>query len=240
MSEVLRLVQERQSTRTPYDPGHPVANKDLRQILEAGRWAPTPHNMQNFAIIVVDDEKLLKSLGNIGYPISNSFIDENYQNLSFSEEELLGKKVGLLGTFFPPALRIPGVKLDETTYEEVRSLWGRAIETSPVLGVMVYNPKKRAPDSEGDFLGIIGLGCVLENMWLMAHSLGISFQVMSIFNRDPAEKEVKRVLDIPEYLKIAFGFRLGYALLTPTKYLRVRREVEDFTHHNQFGNKSFD
>jgi nitroreductase len=240
MLEVLRLIQERQSTRTPFDPGRPVANKDLRQILEAGRWAPTPHNMQNFEIIVIDDKKLLKSLGNIRYPISNSFIEENYQNLSFSEEELLRKKVGLLGTFFPPALRTPGVKLDEATYEELRSLWRRAIEASPVLGVVVYNPKRGAPDSEGDFLGIIGLGCVLENMWLMAHSLGISFQVMSILNRDPAEKEVKRVLDIPEYLKIAFGFRLGFALFTPAKYPRVRREVEDFTHHNQFGNRSLD
>jgi len=183
MLEVLRLIKERQSTRTPFDPGRPVANKDLRQILEAGRWAPTPHNMQNFEIIVVDDKKLLESLGNIKYPISNSFVEENYQNLSFSEEELLRKKAWLLGTFFPPALRTPGVKMDEATCEEVCSLWGRTIKTSPVLGVVVYNPKKRAPDSEGDFLGIIGLGCVLENMWLMAHSLGISLQIMSILNR---------------------------------------------------------
>jgi nitroreductase len=240
MLEVLRLVQERQSVRALFDSGRPVSNKDLMQILEAGRWAPTPHNMQNFEIIVVDDKKLLESLGNIKYPISNSFIEENCQNLSFSEEELLRKKVGLLGTFFPPALRTPGVKLDEATYEEVRSWWGRTIQTGPILGVVAYDPKKRAPDSEGDFLGIIGLGCVLENMWLTAHSLGISFQVMSILNRNLAEEEVKRILNIPKYLKIAFGFRLGYALLTPTKYLRVRREVEDFTHHNQFGNKSFD
>jgi len=240
MLGLLKLLKERQSTRTPFDPGRPVANKDLRQILEAGRWAPTPHNMQNFEIIVVDDKMLLESLGKIKYPISHSFIEENYQNLSFSEEELLIKKAGLLGTFFPPALRTLGVKMDEATYEEVRSLWGRAIQTGPVLGVVVYNPKRRAPDSEGDFLGIIGLGCVLENMWLMAHSLGISLQVMSILNREPAEKEVKRVLDIPEYLKIAFGFRLGYVLPTPAKYLRVRRGIEDFTHHNRFGNKSLD
>ena len=118
--------------------------------------------------------------------------------------------------------------------------WGKAIQTGPVLVVIVYNPQKRAPDSEGDFLGIIGLGCVLENMWLMAYSLGISCQVMSILNREPAEKEVKRILDIPEYLTIAFGLRMGYALPTPTKYLRVRREVEEFTHHNRFGNKSLD
>jgi len=101
MIEILKLIQERQSVRPLYDSGHPIAKQDLRQILEAGRWAPTPHNMQNFEITVVDDKKLLKSLGNIKYPISDRFIKENYQNLSFSEEELLRKKVGLLGTFFP-------------------------------------------------------------------------------------------------------------------------------------------
>ena len=237
MIEILKLIQERQSVRPLYDSGHPIAKQDLRQILEAGRWAPTPHNMQNFEITVVDDKKLLKSLGNIKYPISDRFIKENYQNLSFSEEELLRKKVGLLGTFFPLALRTPGVKLDEATYEKVRLSWKKAIQTGPVLLVVASNPKKRAPDSKGDFLGIIGLGCVLENMWLMAHSLGISCQVMSILNREPAEEEVKRVLDIPESLKIAFGLRLGYVPPTPAKYLRVRREVKDFTHHNRFGNK---
>ena len=54
--------------------------------------------------------------------------------------------------------------------------------------VVVYNPRKRAPASEGDVLGMMSLGCVMENM-------------------------------------------------SSVKYLRVRREAEDFTHHNRFGNK---
>ncbi len=37
-------------------------------------------------------------------------------------------------------------------------------------------------------------------------------------------------------LKIAFAVRLGYPLSAPPMYLRVRREVEDFTYHNRFGN----
>jgi nitroreductase len=194
--------------------------------------------MQNFEMVLVDDRSLLESLANIRYAITDSFIEENYQNLSASEEELLRKRVGLLGTVFPPALRTPGAKLDEATYEIMRSGWRRTIQASPVLGVVTYDPNKRAPDSEGDFLGNIGLGCVLENMWLTAHLLGIGFHVISILAKEPAEKEVKRILEIPGYLKIAFAFRLGYALPTSAKYLRVRREVEDFTHCNRFGNKS--
>lgn len=240
MQKVLKLIQERQSLRIFFDPERPVAKQDLKKILEAGRWAPTAHNMQNFEVIVVDDKKLLKDLGNIKSTISYTFIRENYQQLSFSEEELLRKKVGLLGTMFPPAWRTPGSKLNEPTDEKAILSFGRLIQKSPVLLIVVYDPDKRAPASEGDFLGIMSLGCVMENMWLMAHSLGLGFHVISVLSSDPVEKKVKSILNIPKHLKIAFAFRLGYPISTPAKYLRVRRDMEDFTHHNRFGNKGID
>ena len=71
----------------------------------------------------------------------------------------------------------------------------------------------------------MSLGCVMENMWLMANSLGISFHLVSATGADPVEKEVKSILNIPDRLKIPFAFRLGYPVTTPTKYLRVRRNV---------------
>jgi nitroreductase len=89
-------------------------------------------------------------------------------------------------------------------------------------------------------LGIMSLGCMMENLWLMAHSLGLSCHVLSVLSADPVAQEVKRLLHIPADLKIAFALRLGYPSTPPTKYLRVRREVDDFTHHNQFGNKGLD
>jgi nitroreductase len=238
MLEILKLIRERHSEKAPYDVERPIAKQDLRNILEAPRWAPTPHNMQNFELIVVTDKKLLQALGSIRYPITDTFVLENHQHLSFSEEELARKKVGLLATRFPPALRTPGTALDEATYEKLRSAWEKAIQTSPILLIVAYNPDNRAPDSEGDFLGHVGLGCVLENMWLMAHFLGISFHVISILNKEPADREVKRVLEIPEHMKIAFGIRLGYAPPAEDKLLRVRRDVEEFTHHNRFGNRT--
>ncbi len=237
IKEILSIIRERKSARIAFDPERPVRKEDLAKILKAARWAPTAHNMQNFEIIVIDDKKILEALSSIRFPITDSFIEENYENLSFSKAELLRKKVGLLGTLFPKALRTPKVKLDEATYRKMISLWGKPIKASPVLLVVVYNPNKRAPDSEGDFFGIMSLGCVLENMWLMAHSLGISFQVMSILAVEPTEKEVRRILNVPGHLKIAFAFRLGYPVPKPAEYLRVRREVGNFTHYNQFGNK---
>jgi nitroreductase len=191
--------------------------------------------MQNFEIMVVDDTKLLEQLGKIESHISEEFIQENYQQLSFSEDELRQKKVGILGTMFPPTWTDPS-KVDEAVRET--SFLNRTIRSSPVLLIVIYDPKKRAPASEGDVLGMMSLGCVMENMWLVAQSLGIGFMIMSVFSADSIENEVKRVLNIPENVKIAYACRLGYPVSAPAKYLRVRRDVEDFTHHNRFGNRA--
>lgn len=234
MQNILKTIQERHSTRMPFDPKRPIAKADLRQILEAGRWAPTAHNMQNFEIVVIDDKKILEELGNIKRTVSETFIRENYQQLSFSEEELLRKKVGLLGTTFPPSWRTPGVK---PIPEEGRM---RLLPACPTLLVVLYDPGQRAPASEGDFLGIISLGCMTENMWLMANSLGIDLHIVSSLADGPVEKEVKRILNVPEHLRIVFSVRLGYASAAPAQHLRVRRDIEDFSFHNRYGNKGID
>jgi nitroreductase len=236
MADIPKLIQERRSTRVRYDSNRPVAKEDLRQIIEAARWAPTAHNMQNFDIIVVDDKKVLEKIGNIKSQVSEAFIRENYQQLSFSEEELLQKKVGILGSVFPADWR-DSARLDKAVRESRPTPLKQRINGSPVLLIVVYDARKRAPASEGDVLGFISLGCVMENMWLMAQSLGISVHVLSVFAADAVEKEVKQILSIPEYMKVAFALRMGHPASKPTKHLRVRRDMEMFAHHNRFGNK---
>jgi len=233
MENLLKLIKGRQSVRGPFDRERPIVKKDLEKILEAGSWAPTAHNMQNFEVVVVDDKKLLESLGNINYTISETFIKENYQQLSFSEEEMKRKKMGILSTRFPVTMTTPESK----QVEIANDFLGESIIGSAALMIVLYDYKRRAPASEGDFLGIMSLGCVMENMWLMAHSLGIGLQIVSSLSDDRVEKEVKSILEIPEQLKIAFSCRLGFPISSKSECLRVRRDVEDFTHINKFSNK---
>jgi nitroreductase len=239
MSEILRIIQERHSSRSPFDRDNQPSKKDLMQILEAARWAPTAHNMQNFEIIVVDDKKKLDELGDIKSRISEDFLRENYQQLSLSEEELLQKKVGILGAMFPPSWRTPGDWRRIARESETSSL-DQTIKGSPVLLIVTYDPRKRAPASVGDTLGFISLGCVMENMWLVAEELGISLQIMSVFGGDEVESEVKKILEIPEYLKIAYAIRLGYPISKSFQPLRVRRDIAGLAHHNRFGNRALD
>jgi len=236
MSEILKIIQDRHSSRVPFDRGHWPSKHDVMQILEAARFAPTAHNMQNFEIIVVDDKEQLEELGNIKSQISEDFLRENYQQLSFSEEELLQKKVGILGTMFPKSWRTPD-DWGKVARESEPSSLDQTIKGSPVLMIVTYDARKRAPASVGDTLGFISLGCVMENMWLMAQELEIGFQIMSVFGGDSVESEVKKILEIPEYLRIAYAVRLGYPISMPSKYFRVRRDIDGFTHYNRFGNR---
>ena len=105
-----------------------------------------------------------------------------------------------------------------------------------MLLIVVYDPSKRAPASKGDKLGFMSLGCVMENMWLMANLLGISFHIVSSFNDGAIETKAKKTFGIPKNFKIAFTCRVGYTSAL-AEYLRVRRDVKDFTSYNQYGNK---
>jgi nitroreductase len=231
MSEIVELMKRRRSLRMPFDPERPIAKEQLADILEAARWVPSAHNMQNFEIVVVDDKEVLEKIANLPRPASEVFIRENYEQLSFSEDELLERKTGLLASMFPSSWGKADFKLEEMDEDSVASRQ-RSLFASPTMLVVVCDPSTRAPASEGDFLGIISLGCVMENIWLAAESMGIGVQIVSSLG-SPAE--AKRILGIPENLVVAFSVRLGYPISEPPKYLRVRRDVKDFTHANRYG-----
>ena len=67
MNEILKIIQERQSARVPFDPNRQISKDELKQILEAARWTPTAHNMQNFDVIIIDDKAVLERIGKINH-----------------------------------------------------------------------------------------------------------------------------------------------------------------------------
>jgi len=230
MSDLLKLIEKRCSARIPFNRSRPVARADLLQVLEAARWSPTAHNMQNFEVVIVDDQELLDKIGTIEVQPSKVFLRENFQLLSFSEDELRQRKIGLLADILPAWMR------DDAATENANSAMPLhcVMPGCPALMIVLYDARKRAPASEGDVLGMMSLGCVLENTWLMACSLGLGFQALSILSGPPVEEAVKHLIGAPSFVKIAFAARLGYPV-TSEAYLRVRREVAEFTHWNRFG-----
>ena len=230
MRAILELMQARRSSRMPFDPDRRIPPQDLRRILEAARWAPTAHNMQNFQIIVVDDKALLETIGRISEAPTEIFLRENYAQLSFSEAELLRKKTGLLASMFPPSWLRPGSMPTEAPA-------GGVMQPCAALLLVIYDARKRAPASEGDMLGMMSLGCVMQNIWLMAEARGIGMQILSAFSAPDAESELRFLLAIPGEIRIAFACRLGYPSAAASEHLRVRRDIEDAVHLNRYGAK---
>jgi nitroreductase len=237
MTDILKTIRERHSTREPFDPGRPVKKQDLKLILEAARWAPTANNMQNFEIILVDAKDRLDAIAKIPAEMSEAFLRENHEQLSFSKEELQIKKAGMLAEMFPPAWTNPEAWNPGSDYTSQLTFLGRSVGETQLLLIVLYDSRKRAPGSEGDFLGHMSLGCVMENMWLMSQSLGIGFHVLTVFSDGHVEKKVRNILHIPQHMKIAFACALGHPTVDSDTSIRVRREIEDFVHHNQFDHK---
>jgi nitroreductase len=212
------LIGQRHSSRAPFDPTLRVTERELEHIIDAARWAPTAHNMQNFRLIVVDDREVLNELGAIHAPVSPTFIAENYRQLSWTHEELDRRRIGLLGS--------------ESSHDTSRML-RETLAGAPMVIVAVYDPTVRAPASEGDVLGMISLGCVLENMWLAATAAHLDAQVVSAFADENTAPQVTRVLAIAKPWRIGFALRVGHATVRAPEQ-RVRRLEADFVARNRF------
>jgi nitroreductase len=237
MQQILEVIRDRYSERGAFDPSRPVSKSDLKLILEAARWAPTPNNMQNFDIVIVDEKEKLEAIGKVPAYMPEAFLRENYTQLSFSEEELQHKKTGMLASMFPPAWTDPEAWNPESDYRFQLTFLGSSVQENPLLLIAFYDGSKRAPASQEDLLGHMGLGCVMENMWLMSQALGIGFRVLTVFGDTPVEREIKRILHAPARMKVAFACALGHPVERHSVHPRVRRDVEDFAHYNEFGNK---
>ncbi len=203
----------------------------MQRLLDAARWSPTAHNMQNFEIIVVDDKQKLGEISAIHLPPSETFQVGEPLHLSLSEAELLKTKTGLSAGMFPASWYEPDAERAAGSGARQTYL-GRTISACAALLVVVYD--RRIRQSEGDTLGIMSLGCVMQNLWLMAESLGISMQILSAVGEHEIAERVCDILAVPGHLNIAFAVRLGYQVTASENHFRVRRRIEDFTHRNRY------
>jgi nitroreductase len=204
----------------------------MQRILDAVRWAPTAHNKQNFEVIAVDDKQFLAAISAIRLPAVETFIRDECHHLSLAEAELLRAKTGLLAGMLPASWQETEFARGDGAAQHVYV--GRIIQECPALLVVVYDSRLAQPASEEASLGLMSLGCVMQNLWLMTESLGISMQVLTGFGADAVENQVRFILAIPQHMKIAFAARLGYPRTVSESYLRVRRKIREFTHRNLY------
>lgn len=231
--ELLQLIKERKSTRA-FDSSRVIEPDVLRNILEAAAHAPTGHNMQNFQIVVINDKQVLSALGELEISFTPAFIQWNYHEVSFSEDELKKKKTGMLASQFPPSWFTPEVREGKIDPNQLKGKLNDILGRSTTVMLLLFDPKRGGMNPSGEPNDIMSLGFMLENVWLMAHAQGVGVRIVSAFASESVESEVKKILGIPSPLKIAIGCCLGYPADEDADNLRVCRDVEDFVFFNRY------
>ena len=104
MQELIELLENRQSARGPFDPERGIPAEEMAKILEAARWTPTAHNMQNFEIVVVDDKQLLAAISEIKVPVEPVLIRRSIPNCLSLKRNCAAERLGS----WAPGSRSPG------------------------------------------------------------------------------------------------------------------------------------
>lgn len=228
------LLRRRRSSRTAFDPARPVSRRIVRHLLEAARWSPTAHNMQNFHVLLVDDPRLLDALGDLPTRASRTFLRENLAQLSHSVVQLRQRGTGILARQFPQEWLDAGRVRHAGSRPDARPL-RESLQGAPLLLFVLRDRRRRAPASAHDELGAISLGCLLQSLWLAAEAEGLAVQVLSAVATSPLQRRERALLGIPPQLAIVFALRLGYPRCESAGAPRVRRRIADFAHANRFG-----
>jgi nitroreductase len=228
------IMWQRHTCRSAFNRHRHITEPDLQRILDAARWAPTAHNTQNFEVVAIDNERYLGAIRAIELPPAETFIRENFHQLSLPDAETLQRRTGLSASMLPESWQEAALAQGDAASAQL-SYVGRSIQECPLLLVVLYDSRLAAPAPDGRALDLMSLGCVMQNMWLMSENLGISMQILTALGTNGVEDRVRSILGIPAHLSVAFAARLGYPTDDSEGYVRVRRRISDFTHRNRYG-----
>lgn len=198
-----------------YEP-EPLAEKDLIEILEAGRRAPSGENAQPWAFIIVKSEEKRRALGRLckrgsGRRFTGEYVtkkmQQRFQGLTDSEKR---KKV-----------------FNKLTSGEVSAF----VSEAPVLIVVIGS--KNVWDTPYD------CSAAIENMLLKAHAMGLGgcwVNASTLDVRD--EKELKEILSIPNEYKVISLVTFGKPKAQHKP--RPRKPLEQMVYLEKFGVKYFE
>ncbi len=236
------LVKYRRSSRWLFSK-KPIPDGDLRKILEAARYAPTPHNTQPFEIIVVKDREVIKQLSKVGFRLDEEAVMGHFEWTRHTREELETKKDGVyidaLPKFVLDLKDNPDLIGDDQFWEKTMELYSYLIQSSAALLFILLAEKKPRIGALAGLWGIISIGGVMQNIWLASNDLGISVQVVSGQLMVPeSARKIREILHIPdkEY-RLMLIMRLGYEGKFGKYGTKIRRDLRDFVHFNQFSKK---
>ena len=198
----------------------PIPDDYVHKILEAGRWAMSGANSQPWEFVVVKDETVKRELFEAYRDVNSDFI--------FWMEQMREKPLR------HPAYQVEGDD-PKAQWELAKNGMSRAWSTAPVLIVILGDGRRQW----GTVQGALTFGRhqshltdALANaatlMHLAAASLGLGSQHVTIHIEEP----FKRILGVPDLLRLVLIMPLGYPAVPPKE--GVRRPLADMVHEERF------
>ncbi len=209
MDELLDLIRTRRSIRK-YKPDD-VPDEMINKILEAGRWAPSGENSQPWRFIVVRDRECIRQMGECaGWGSRRRFTAE------FATGHMQHRFEGLKDP----------VEKEKAFRKLISGDVSRFMIRAPV--VIVVCARLAVWDVPYDSFAAI------ENMVLMAHSLGLGTCIVVAPVSDMRDDEkMMELLKVPHGYKIVAPIAIGYP--GEVQGPRPRLPLGEITYYEEFG-----
>ena len=177
---MLGVIRSRRSTREGYD-GVPISDEDLRAVVDCGLAGPSSKNAQPWRLHVVRTPSVIREIAD---DVSSSPDWESY----VPHDPLTGRP----RTDWESTVRESAAVLRQVgsaIFVENRGVFGRGRQV-----LEQATAERRAPSLVGYTLEVLGVGAVIENMWLAAVALG--YQAAFMGDVLIAETAIKQRLSI--------------------------------------------
>ena len=185
----------------------PVPDEMIMKILEAGRWAPSGGNSQPWEFIVVKQRNTLEK-------ISEIFIKDR--------EQRTREKVNFPGSSKAYLAGVPAIIV---VVADPR--WKQAYPSTDITPAL-----RRMYARNRELIFAQSVAAAVQNMFLAAAALGLGMAWLSGFAEDRMGKKLRRLLKIPEPVRLMGGLPIGYP--KATSHTRFRRPLADLIHDNTY------
>ena len=202
----IELLKSRRSIRA-YKPD-PIPDEYIQKIIEAARWAPSGGNSQPWEFVVIKRKDLKDKIAELFVKCVKPV----------REAELTREK----------EMRVPSLE---------REVAEPGFKSAPVLIVLCGDPRVNEAfplavfQKLGNEVFISNLASAFLCMHLAAKSLGLGSQWISAAGGF-MEDDLKRLLNIPEGIKIYDMMAVGYPAYPMGP--RSPRSIEEMTHYDQY------
>ncbi|MBT3268530.1 hypothetical protein HN371_15340 [Candidatus Poribacteria bacterium] len=232
----------------------PITDDDIEYLSEAARWAPSPFNVQPWALLFVDEPETKAALGRL----SRECTAEQLGNADFVRD--VARWTSVTGDEWRD--RGDGVylgdQLDESSlahtvapflmkHARAAALLGklgagqgpgkateRLLVEAPLLCVVFRDGTRVSPGANGAMWTSLAIGAMFQNLLLAATERGIGGQfVCAALETEDGRREVGALLGAKDSLEAALILRLGY-LSSDADKPSVRRPRDAFVGRNRF------